>query len=151
MAQMDRFPMVPHMVAFFTANSVFCFLALIAVGLRLCSRSITRAGFGWDDGFTVASMIFVMCLLIVEGLLCSRGIGYSLAEIGETAYLLVKLIAVHNSLFIAAFVTNKIGILCFYLRIFSSSSKMRLAVKIVTAFCLIWAVISIISIFAGVY
>lgn len=68
MDQLKRFPIVPEMVGFTVANSIVCFLALAVVVLRIYSRIITKAGFGWDDGFIVASMTTGLALLIIESL-----------------------------------------------------------------------------------
>ncbi|KAI2605542.1 hypothetical protein GGR54DRAFT_445552 [Hypoxylon sp. NC1633] len=145
---MDEYSMVPRMVGFFVISSLVCFFALVTVGLRICGRVITKAGVGWDDGFTVVSMVFGISLLIVEGLLCTRGIGYPFAKIVDNALYLTTLITVHNVLFLATILTNKLSILCFYLRAFSVSTMMRISIQIAMLFFLLWTFASIISLFA---
>lgn len=46
---------------------MFNILTIVVIGLRLYSRRLTRAGFGWDDGFIVLSTLLVNAMLIVAG------------------------------------------------------------------------------------
>jgi len=48
-------------------NAVFNVLGIVVVCLRLYSRRLTRAGFGWDDGLIVVSTLIVNGMLIVTG------------------------------------------------------------------------------------
>jgi hypothetical protein len=48
-------------------NAVFNFLGIVVVCLRLYSRRLTRAGFGWDDGLIIVSTLIVNAMLIVTG------------------------------------------------------------------------------------
>lgn len=68
MTQLGMHPMVPEMISFLVTNSVVCFCAVVVVGLRFYSRYITKAGFGWDDGLTLASILVGINLLSVLGL-----------------------------------------------------------------------------------
>ncbi|KAI0837681.1 hypothetical protein F5Y06DRAFT_297541 [Hypoxylon sp. FL0890] len=138
------FPMVPHMVRLFATISVVSSLALLAVVLRLYGRFATKTGFGWDDGFILISMAFGIGLLNIEGL----RIGYPIAEVGRNTPLLLQLIAVHNVMFVVTIVTNKFSILCFYMRIFATESKIRFAAMISIAIMFIWGLISTVDVFA---
>jgi hypothetical protein len=48
-------------------NAVFNGLAILVVSLRMYSRRLTRAGFGWDDGFILIATALVNAMLIVTG------------------------------------------------------------------------------------
>ncbi|KAI2630216.1 hypothetical protein GGS26DRAFT_598702 [Hypomontagnella submonticulosa] len=150
MTQLGMHPMVPEMISFLVTNSVVCFCAVVVVGLRFYSRYITKAGFGWDDGLTLASILVGINLLSVLGLLSVSGIGHPIAEIGDVAHLdiLVKIITLHNLFFVLAVLTNKLSMLCFYIRIYSRNQTVCWAAKIFIVFFLVWGVICAISLYA---
>ncbi|KAI0377672.1 hypothetical protein F5Y04DRAFT_291719 [Hypomontagnella monticulosa] len=143
MTQFGTHPMVPEMISFLVTNSIICLCAVVLVGLRFYSRFSTAAGFGWDDGFTLASILVGVNLLSVLGLLSTSGIGHPIAEIGDMTHLdnLVEMITAHNLLFVLGVLTNKLSILCFYIRIYSRNQKLCWAAKGFIVFFLIWGVI----------
>ncbi|KAI1413148.1 hypothetical protein F5Y13DRAFT_198886 [Hypoxylon sp. FL1857] len=142
------FRMVPRMVVFFATASAISFLALVAVILRLYSRFATKVGFGWDDGFILISMGFGIGLLNIEGILCISGIGYPFAEASNNKLLLIRLIMVHNAMFVLTSVTNNISILCFYLRTLKANSTIRMAAMTFIAFLFLWGLVSLVDLFA---
>ncbi|KAI1771177.1 hypothetical protein F4818DRAFT_445512 [Hypoxylon cercidicola] len=148
MAPLGNNSMVPHMVNFMVANSIICFLALTVVGLRIYSRFTTKAGLGWDDGFILASMAAGLALLFVEGLLCTSGIGHQIQEVGDSTLPLISLIMANNVLFIIATIAYKLSILLFYLRIFVSNTKTRIATYTSMVFFVGWGVACLIQLFA---
>ncbi|KAI2604384.1 uncharacterized protein GGS25DRAFT_534770 [Hypoxylon fragiforme] len=138
-------PMVPQMAAFFAVNTFICFLALTAVGLRIYQHIGFKIGFGWDDGYILVSMTFAFTLLAVEGV----RVGYPVSEIGLSGSLyLIKIITAHNILFVVSILTNKLSILCFYQRIFFESQHMRIMVRTLGAFFIIWACVGVVALFA---
>lgn len=128
MAQLGIFPMTHQMAGVFAVSSAACFFALISVLLRLYSRCISKAGFGWDDGFILVSVACGISLLTIEGLskepdqlssqtpskrtcsldtnnflpVCTSGIGYPTAEVKENLPLLitVRLLPGHEGIYV---------------------------------------------------
>ncbi|KAI0150058.1 hypothetical protein F4776DRAFT_659948 [Hypoxylon sp. NC0597] len=147
----ESFQMMPDMVTVFALISVVCFTALVAVGLRLYSRYTTEAGFGWNDGFALMSMVFGTSLLYIEGLLYTSGVGYPIAEVGSNKDLLIELITVHTVMFVLAIVTNKISMLCFYFRVFTTNLKTRMATAVFIGIFLMWGLASIVDVLAVWY
>ncbi|OTB02996.1 hypothetical protein M426DRAFT_13033 [Hypoxylon sp. CI-4A] len=147
MSQVGAFPIVPHMASFIARTSIAYLIALVLVGLRIYSRILTKAGLGWDDSFIITSTASALVLLGMEALLCTIGIGYSMAEVGDNKELLIQLLTVSNLVFVITTLTYKLGILCFYLRVFTQGRKLRIAIKFVIGFFIVWALVSIIDLF----
>ncbi|KAI1165954.1 hypothetical protein F5B18DRAFT_668482 [Nemania serpens] len=102
-------------------NAVFNTLAVVVIGLRLYSRRLTRAGFGWDDGFIVLSSLLVNAMLIVTGFLISLGFGLPQREVPhETASKIMELGRTFRLLFLFCICTVKLSALFFYLRVFAN-------------------------------
>ncbi|KAI1198957.1 hypothetical protein F5X97DRAFT_333070 [Nemania serpens] len=102
-------------------NSVFNILTIVVIGLRLYSRRLTRAGFGWDDGFIVLSTLLVNAMLIVAGFLISLGFGLPQSEIPRDTFpKIMELSRTFRLLFLFCICTVKLSALFFYLRVFGS-------------------------------
>ncbi|KAL7620522.1 hypothetical protein AAE478_009517 [Parahypoxylon ruwenzoriense] len=148
MKQLGNHHMVSSMVHFTIVNSIFFFLALAMVAMRLYSRIYTKAGFGWDDGFIVLSMALAISLMAVEVLLCKSGIGHPVAILDSNIPLLIQLITIHHILFVATVLARRLSVLCFYLRVFSRNPSVRKAAQFIIVFFLLWAATSIIGLLA---
>lgn len=60
-------------------NSVFVFLVIVVVSLRVVGRCI-GPGLGWDDALVVAAMPLGIAMHICSGFFAPIGNGYNLAE-----------------------------------------------------------------------
>ncbi|KAI1079036.1 hypothetical protein F5B20DRAFT_581763 [Whalleya microplaca] len=145
MDEAGRFPVVPRMQGFLIAQSVVSFLGLVVVALRVYSRVTTKAGFGWDDGLIVISLVLGVALVVIQGLLCIDGMGYPMELVGDNEPLLLKFITAHEALFIVSTLLTEFSILFFYLRIFSYHLYVKRATRVFMVFFCLWAVISIIQ------
>ncbi|KAI1812443.1 hypothetical protein GGS20DRAFT_591660 [Poronia punctata] len=102
-------------------NTVFNALGIIVVGLRLYSRRLTRAAFGWDDGLIIVSTVFVNGMLVVTVLQISLGFGLPMREIKpDSIEALRELNRACRFLFLLSICFVKLSALAFYLRVFGT-------------------------------
>ncbi|KAI0868018.1 hypothetical protein GGS24DRAFT_507214 [Hypoxylon argillaceum] len=102
-------------------NSVFNLLTIVVVGLRFYSRRLTRAGFGWDDGFTLIATLLVNAMLIAAGFLIDLGFGLPLPDITLTGHEKIMILGHTFRLhFLLCICFVKLSALFFYLRVFGN-------------------------------
>ncbi|RYC59147.1 hypothetical protein CHU98_g7060 [Xylaria longipes] len=102
-------------------NSVFSILTIMVVGLRLCSRRLTRAGFGWDDCFILIATLLVNGMIVVAGFLIYLGFGLSVRQIAPGDLKKVtELDRTFRLLFLLCICVVKLSALFFYLRVFGT-------------------------------
>ncbi|KAI1131421.1 hypothetical protein F5Y10DRAFT_286790 [Nemania abortiva] len=100
-------------------NVAFNTMTIIVVGLRLYSRRLTRAGFGWDDGFIVIATILVNAMLIAAGFLIKLGFGLPDHDLTLKYNLKITMIGHGFRLeFLLCICFVKLSALFFYLRVF---------------------------------
>lgn len=126
----------------------FMLLSIIAVALRLLTRTTKNIGFGADDWLTIASLVVFLafCANILVGVFTvGGGQEYSdaleaekkLTQYLQSEYAIPPLYAVNAT-------TVKLSILCLYRRIFSVASFRRLT-SIIAAVCLLWFLAAVIA------
>ncbi|KAI3317301.1 hypothetical protein HD806DRAFT_541359 [Xylariaceae sp. AK1471] len=102
-------------------NAVFNGLAIVVVGLRLYSRRLTRAGFGWDDGCILIATALVNAMLIVIGFLIDLGFGLPMRDVTPSELKKVtELGRAFRFLFLFCICFVKLSALFFYLRVFGT-------------------------------
>ncbi|KAI0554801.1 hypothetical protein F4679DRAFT_579141 [Xylaria curta] len=100
-------------------NSVLNILTIVVVGLRLFSRRLTRAGFGWDDGFILAATLLVNGMLVLAGFLIYLGFGLPLNKVShDDRKRVTELDRLFRLLFLLCICSVKISALLFYIRVF---------------------------------
>ncbi|KAL4911335.1 hypothetical protein BDW74DRAFT_172797 [Aspergillus multicolor] len=121
------------------ATGTMTLLASISVVLRLSSRILNRLGVHWDDWACFGALVFAYGYLVTTLVGAVLAADRSLYEPGEhgvsqiTVYL-QQLILPNSILYNTSVSLCKMSILLFYIRIFSTSRPLRLAVYIVSAF-----------------
>ncbi|KAI1435829.1 hypothetical protein GGR50DRAFT_702360 [Xylaria sp. CBS 124048] len=102
-------------------NAALNSVTVIVVGLRLYSRKLTHAGFGWDDGCIVVATMLVNCLLLVAGFLISLGFGLPIEEVDRAdARKAAEFGRAFRFLFILCICFVKLSALLFYIRVFGT-------------------------------
>ncbi|KAI0449395.1 hypothetical protein F5B21DRAFT_520258 [Xylaria acuta] len=102
-------------------NSVFNILTIVVVGLRLCSRRLTPAGFGWDDCFILIATLLVNGMLVVAGFLIYLGFGLPVRKIApDDLKKVTELDRTFRFLFLLCICSVKLSALFFYLRVFGT-------------------------------
>ncbi|KAI2628999.1 hypothetical protein GGS21DRAFT_526924 [Xylaria nigripes] len=113
-------------------NTVFLFLAILAVIARFWSRSIQKKHIWIDDYFIVASLIFTIATVgIGYGLVLNGGVGIHMAEASiEQQAISLKLFVPAPLLWAMSTSFLKLSILFFYISLFTIP-RIRVAVYIV--------------------
>ncbi|KAI0441251.1 hypothetical protein F4803DRAFT_576793 [Xylaria telfairii] len=102
-------------------NAVFNVLTIGVVGLRLWSRRLTRAGFGWDDCFILIATLLVNGMLEAEGFLIYLGFGLPAHKIApDNIKKITELDRTFRFLFLLCICAVKLSALFFYLRVFGT-------------------------------
>ncbi|KAI0195274.1 hypothetical protein EV127DRAFT_404814 [Xylaria flabelliformis] len=102
-------------------NSALNVLTIFVVSLRLYSRRLTRAGFGWDDGFILAATLLVNGMLIAAGFLIYLGFGLPQNNVEpDDRKKVTELDRLFRLLFLFCICAVKLSALFFYLRVFGT-------------------------------
>ncbi|TRX90673.1 hypothetical protein FHL15_008448 [Xylaria flabelliformis] len=102
-------------------NSVLNVLTIVVVSFRLYSRRVTRAGFGWDDGFILAATLLVNGMLIAAGFLIYVGFGLPVNKVAsDDRKKITELDRLFRLLFLLCICFVKLSGLFFYLRVFGT-------------------------------
>ncbi|KAL6912545.1 hypothetical protein FSST1_010305 [Fusarium sambucinum] len=109
-------------------------LAMIFFALRIIATIKLRLGWALDDAMAIASVIFMIPVVVIMQFMMENGLGVDLWYLSD--YQITqgfRLFFFLEILYLAARMLVKSTILCFFLRIFSSP-RFRLIVKITIAF-----------------
>ncbi|KAI1757598.1 hypothetical protein F4782DRAFT_525409 [Xylaria castorea] len=102
-------------------NSVLNILTIIVVILRLCSRRLTRAGFGWDDCFILFATVIINGMLVVAGSLIYLGFGLPMSQVApKDLEKVTELERTFRFLFLLCICCVKLSALFFYIRVFGT-------------------------------
>ncbi|KAI0836928.1 hypothetical protein F5Y06DRAFT_298164 [Hypoxylon sp. FL0890] len=105
--------------AVFDTSVVVFTLSLLAVGLRLYSRKLTRAGLGWDDGLILIATTIAVALFGLSIFIWNSGYDrISLAGLVESNQAVLSFLLVFQVLYLISMCLVKLSALCLYKRIF---------------------------------
>ncbi|RYP05962.1 hypothetical protein DL764_003466 [Monosporascus ibericus] len=128
-------PVLPFVKAQLIVNIMVAILVLVVVCVRVVGRRF-GPGLGWDDGLPLA-----ISLLAGQGLTLHIGGGYDQNEHPEVftniSYYFKVIFAMQQA-YIVALAATKASVLCFYLRVFTTTNVGR-ASKWLLGFCVVWA------------
>ncbi|KAB5571717.1 hypothetical protein GE09DRAFT_1053967 [Coniochaeta sp. 2T2.1] len=127
-------------------NSVLVLLTLLVVGLRMLCRFESEARLWWDDYHILLAVPQGIGMLIIQGLWAPTGIGYPVTQTLPNLVPILKMLVAYEPVFACCISTIKMSVMFFYLRVFVNSG-LRLAVKLVMAFVLLWSVGNVLQVF----
>ncbi|KAI6486176.1 hypothetical protein MCOR13_009507 [Pyricularia oryzae] len=121
-------------------NSVFVFLVIVVVSLRVVGRCI-GPGLGWDDALVVAAMPLGIAMHICSGFFAPIGNGYNLAEhpqlIANVPFIL-QLTFGMQLVYVTLLALTKASMLCFFLRVFSTPWMKRASIITLAVIAVWW-------------
>ncbi|KAI6370039.1 hypothetical protein MCOR03_009533 [Pyricularia oryzae] len=121
-------------------NSVFVFLVIVVVSLRVVGRCI-GPGLGWDDALVVAAMPIGIAMHICSGFFAPIGNGYNLAEhpqlIANVPFIL-QLTFGMQLVYVTLLALTKASMLCFFLRVFSTPWMKRASIITLAVIAVWW-------------
>ncbi|TLD15707.1 uncharacterized protein PgNI_00286 [Pyricularia grisea] len=123
-------PILDMVKGHLAVNSVFVFLVIVVVSLRVLGRCI-GPGLGWDDALVVAAMPLGVAMLVCSGFFAPIGNGYNLEEYPEllaNVPFILQLTFGMQLVYVTLLALTKASMLCFYLRVFSTPWMKRASI-----------------------
>ena len=161
-------PVLPIVKSHLIINCVLVLLTLTVVGLRMLCRFESGAKLWWDDYLILFAVPQGIGMLLIQALCKSpyrflllslgspslitlslgapMGVGYPIIETLPNLVPILKMLVAYELIFATCTSTIKMGVMFFYLRVFVNSG-LRLAIKLVMGFVLLWSVGNILQVF----
>lgn len=121
----------------YAATIITCSLAIVAVGLRIWCRKLTKAGYDWDDWLVAAAGVLALGQTVSEIIWVQRGFGLHLWVLGP-GYVteFFKFLFAGEIMYFVILCLVKYSILAFYRRIFARN--VRIPVYILVGLVTAW-------------
>ncbi|KAB5511577.1 hypothetical protein GE09DRAFT_685682 [Coniochaeta sp. 2T2.1] len=139
-------PVLPIVKVHLIINSVLVLLTLLVVGLRMLCRFESGVRLWWDDYLILLAVPQGIGMLIIQGLWSPMGIGYPVSQTLPNLVPILKMLVAYELVYACCISTIKMSVMFFYLRVFVNSG-LRLAVKLVMTFVLLWSVGNVLQVF----
>ncbi|KAM0796944.1 hypothetical protein BDR22DRAFT_811162 [Usnea florida] len=123
----------------YAATIITCILAIVAIGLRIWCRKLTKSGYDWDDWLVIVAGVVALGQTVSTIIWVRRGFGLHLWVLGP-GYLteFFKSLFAGEIMYFVILCLVKYSILAFYRRMFARN--VRMPVYILAGFVTAWGI-----------